>query len=99
MNHNPDYVKRDRLDIILEMLEVSNVPVKKTHILFKTSINFYQLKKYLNLLQHLEMLQKVKEPYKGYIITEKGRQLLTLFNHNGFGFPDNHKKEISSVPL
>lgn len=84
---------------MLEILEVSNIPVKKTHILYKTNINFYQLRRYLNLLQHLEMLQRIKEPYDCYIITEKGRQLLALFNISELDFPHNHKKEISSIPL
>ena len=82
MGQNSEYVKRDKLDILLGILGIANSTVKKTHILYRANINFYQLTKYLDLLQGLEMIEEVDEPYKGYKTTEKGRQMLELFNHN-----------------
>ena len=81
MGQNGEYVKRDKLDILLGILEISNIPIKKTHILYKANINFYQLTRYLDLLLSLEMLEEINEPYKGYRITEKGRQMLNLFRN------------------
>ena len=75
-----DYLKRDKLDILLEILTIAKTPIKKPHILYKANINFYQLKRYLDLLLHLEMLEEINDPHKAYRITEKGRQMLDLFN-------------------
>lgn len=80
MGHNGGYIKRDKLDILLRILEIATIPVKKTHILYKANINFYQLTRYLELLQSLEMLEEVSEPYTAYRITKKGREMLGLFN-------------------
>jgi len=76
---HPD-IRRDKLDIILRILEVGNTPVKKTHILYKAGINFYQLSRYLNFLLKLGLLEEFTEPYLGYRTTEKGRACLKLFN-------------------
>ncbi|MEM2760540.1 MAG: winged helix-turn-helix domain-containing protein [Nitrososphaerales archaeon] len=76
--------KRDRLNILLEILEMANVPIKKTHILYRANINFNQLTTYLNLLLRLEMIEQTKEPFVGYKITGKGRQMLDLFQLNTF---------------
>ena len=83
MGHNTDYIKRDKLEILLGILEIARSPVKKTHILYKANINFYQLTRYLDLLNGLEMLEEIDQPYKGYRTTEKGRQMLGLFNYDG----------------
>ena len=80
MNQKGNTVKRDKLHILLGILEIANVPIKKTHILYKANINYYQLTRYLNLLMELKMLEQISEPYNGYRITEKGRQMLNLFN-------------------
>ncbi|MEM3084838.1 MAG: winged helix-turn-helix domain-containing protein [Nitrososphaerales archaeon] len=79
MGHNDDYSKRDKLRILLEILEIGKTPVKKTHILYKANINFHQLTKYLDLLLSLQMLEEINDPFKGYRTTEKGRQMLDLF--------------------
>ncbi len=84
MGQNSEYIKRDKLDILLEILNIAQSSIKKTHILYKANINFYQLTRYLDLLMHLGMLEAVKTPYNAYRITEKGRQLLKLFDLNEF---------------
>jgi predicted transcriptional regulator len=85
----PDYVltqdihtdiRRDKLDIILRILEVGNSPVKKTHILYKAGINFYQLSRYLDLLLKTGMMEEVQTPFVAYRTTEKGRVLINLFS-------------------
>ena len=75
---HPD-IRRDKLDIILRILDVGSVPVKKTHILYKAGINFYQLTRYLDLLQKTGMIEQVNEPFPAYRTTEKGRVLINLF--------------------
>jgi predicted transcriptional regulator len=89
LHGKPDYVltqdihtdiRRDKLDIILRILEVGNSPVKKTHILYKAGINFYQLSRYLDLLLKTGMMEEVTSPFVAYRTTEKGRVLISLFS-------------------
>ena len=94
MSQNAEYVKRDKLDILLGILEIANVPIKKTHILYKANINFYQLTRYLDLLLGLGMLEQITEPFSGYRITEKGRQMLHLFNLGELDTAYDHKMNL-----
>lgn len=73
-------IRRDKLDIILHILNIGNTPVKKTHILYKAGINFYQLSRYLDLLLKTGMIEQIKEPYVAYRTTEKGRVLINMFS-------------------
>jgi predicted transcriptional regulator len=77
-NIQPD-IRRDKLDIILRILTIGNSPVKKTHILYKAGINFYQLSRYLDLLLKTGMMEQVNEPFLAFRTTEKGRVMLNLF--------------------
>ena len=72
--------KRDKLDLLLELLEATNEPTKKTHLIYRLRINYYQLTRYLDLLLKLEMVAEVSTPFEGYAITEKGRIMQSLFN-------------------
>jgi len=71
--------KRDQLDLLLELLKETKEPVKKTHILYRMRINYYQLSRYLNLLLGLGMVEEITDPLEGFKITEKGRTVLSLF--------------------
>jgi predicted transcriptional regulator len=71
--------KRDQLDLLLDMLKETKEPVKKTHILYRTRINYYQLSRYLNLLLKLNMVEEVTNPLEGFRITDKGGTMLSLF--------------------
>ena len=77
--HIQSDMRRDKLDIILRILEIGNSPVKKTHILYKAGINFYQLSRYLDLLLKTGMMEQIDEPFVAFRTTEKGRVLMNLF--------------------
>jgi len=77
--HIQSDMRRDKLDIILRILAIGNSPVKKTHILYKAGINFYQLSRYLDLLLKTGMMEEVTEPYVAFRTTEKGRVMINLF--------------------
>ena len=96
MGQNSDYVKRDKLDILLGILNIANITVKKTHILYKANINFYQLTRYLNLLRELKMLEEVTEPFNRFRTTEKGRTMLDLFNCNNLKNKDSELQQVVS---
>lgn len=72
--------KRDKLDIIVDLLEAVKEPAKKTHLLYTTKINYYQLIRYLDLLSRPGLLEEISDPFEGYIITRKGRILLMLLD-------------------
>ena len=73
------YERRDRMDILLTMLEIANEPTKKTHIIYTAKINFYQVSKYLDFLLKIGMIEQVNLPFRGYRTTDKGRVFLQLF--------------------
>jgi predicted transcriptional regulator len=73
--------KRDKLDLLLELLEATSEPIKKTHLIYKLRINYYQLSRYLDLLLRLEMVREVSVPFEGYVIAEKGRLMQKLFSN------------------
>lgn len=73
--------KRDKLDLLLELLEATNEPTKKTHLIYRLRINYYQLTRYLDLLLKLDMVKEVSRPFDGYTITDKGRIMLGLFRN------------------
>jgi predicted transcriptional regulator len=72
--------KRDKLDLVLELLDATSEPTKKTHLIYRLRINYYQLTRYLDLLLKLEMVEEVSKPFEGYAITEKGRIMRSLFS-------------------
>lgn len=70
--------RRDQIAMLIELLKETSEPVKKTHLLYRTRTNYYQITRYLNLLQKWDMIENVSQPFDGFRITEKGRTLLRL---------------------
>ena len=72
------FSRRGRLEIIYEILSLCNGGLtKRTHIMYKCNLSFQQLKKYLELLNLLGLLEKRKVAGKVlYQIMEKGREFL-----------------------
>jgi predicted transcriptional regulator len=87
-------MRRDKLDIILRILEIGNTPVKKTHILYKAGINFYQLSRYLDLLLKIGMVEQINEPHVAFRTTEKGRVMMNLFS--AIAEEDTGKRHIAA---
>jgi len=72
--------KRSELTLMMEILQNTVIPVKKTNLLYKTRINFQQLEKYLDLLMSKGLLEFISDPFNGYQITQKGVQLMELLD-------------------
>ena len=72
--------RRDELEIMLNLLDVSRQPIKKTHLLYNTNMNFNQLKRYLDMLLGMGLIEIVHSPFKGYRITNKGERFVTTLN-------------------
>jgi predicted transcriptional regulator len=72
--------RRDQLDLLMELLEATGEPVKKTRLLYITAMNHEQVTRHLDFLVSHHMVEKISRPFEGYRITDNGRTLLTLFN-------------------
>lgn len=65
--------RRDRLQIIAEILEIAKNGSLKTQIMYRANLSFAQLNEYLGLLLDVELLQESVENGKTmFKITEKG---------------------------
>lgn len=95
--HTQSDVRRDKLDIILRILAIGNSPVKKTHILYKAGINFYQLSRYLDLLLKTGMIEQINEPYVAFRTTEKGRVMMNLFSAIEIEVPESRSFASKAV--
>jgi predicted transcriptional regulator len=78
LEHSKQTEKRDKLEIMIQLLQTAREPIKKTRIMQVAYLNFYQVSKYLDYLIGAGLLQSISKPYPGYKITEKGRMFLTL---------------------
>lgn len=70
--------KRDKLDIMIQLLQIAREPIKKTRMMQVAYLNFHQVSKYLEYLINAGLLESVSKPYPGYKVSEKGRMFLTL---------------------
>ncbi|GFO96310.1 hypothetical protein ig2599ANME_0498 [groundwater metagenome] len=72
-------MRRSRIDIIIDVLEVANMGVNKTAVVYKTNLNFKLAEKYLGLLQMHGLVEnkvnKYKTTDKGKIFLEKAKEL------------------------
>ena len=66
-------MRRSRIDIIVEVLDVAKNGVNKTSIVYKTNLNFRIAERYLKLL---EIQGFVENKFDKYITTNKGRVFL-----------------------
>lgn len=64
--------------IIADLLNSMSQPIKLTHILYRTNLGYSQLRKYLDLLVSMELVQELSEPSRTFVITDKGRIFLQL---------------------
>jgi predicted transcriptional regulator len=73
--------RRDRVQILLMMIQSANVPIRKTHLMYGAGINFYQLEKHLAFLIGTGMIEELRheDDAIAYRTTEKGRLFSQLF--------------------
>lgn len=73
--------RRDRLNIIAEILEITQDCALKTQIMYRANLSFTQLNEYLDFMLRTRLLMKIveengKESYKA---TKKGLKYLQLY--------------------
>jgi predicted transcriptional regulator len=66
-------MRRSRIDIIIDVLEVAEMGVNKTSVVYKSNLNFKLADKYLELLQKHGLVENRVDKY---ITTDKGRVFL-----------------------
>ncbi len=79
MTQNEKSVKRDKFAIMLNILNLARTPIKRTQILYRANINFYQLTRYLELLIKVGMIEEKDSPTRNYRTTEKGLEFIKMF--------------------
>ena len=63
--------KRDRVEIIADILGLCSMPKTKTHIMYGTNLSWKMLQHYLSELQSLEFLE-VHNNSTRYVTTKRG---------------------------
>jgi predicted transcriptional regulator len=72
-------MRRSKIDIVVDVLEVTKNGVNKTAIVYKSNLNFRLAEKYLSLLEKQGLLEKKSDKYftsdKGKIFLGKAKDL------------------------
>lgn len=71
---------RSRIQIVADILEVTKGGSRKTRIMYLGNLSFDLVKKYLDLLLNLGLLEAKNNDEKTYHATEKGRRFLEEFS-------------------
>ncbi len=71
--------KRSRNDILVFILELlTETPLKKTQIMFKSNISWHTLNEALNTLLEKKLIEKEPDKSHFYKITERGSEVLNF---------------------
>lgn len=73
--------KRNQIELIVEFLDGTREPVRKTHLLYRLQINHHQVQNYIQMLLKFGMIREVSDPFVGFLITEKGLAVLEMFDY------------------
>ena len=65
--------KRNRIEILAEILEFCRQPQLRTHIMYQANLSWRPVTDYLHFCREMGVIVKVGKRYK---VTERGRQLL-----------------------
>jgi len=76
-------VRRDKITIMGDLLDIIQEPRRVTHILYKSNMSYVQLLKYLDNLKDLGLAEERIKPYRSYMITENGKTFMSLISRNG----------------
>jgi len=96
--------RRDRLNIIAEILDIAKDGALKTQIMYKANLSFAQLNTYLNLLLDAQLLEINRESRKNiYRTTRKGVEYMQSYKEvietlSGNPNNDNNCPKIKGGP-
>jgi predicted transcriptional regulator len=69
-------MRRDKLQIILDILDICVKGANKTKIVYQANLNFKMVNIYLDILTNDGLLDLDKDQSKLYVTTNKGKDLL-----------------------
>ncbi len=69
-------MRRDKFEIINDILSIARKPVGKTAILYGANLNSKRINKYLNLLLEKGFIEKKSSSLAKYEVTEKGKEFV-----------------------
>jgi len=69
--------RRHKLDVIFEILSLAQVGVNRTRLVYLTNINFSMLKRYLNVLYRMELIE---DQGKMLMTTPKGARFVEEYD-------------------
>jgi predicted transcriptional regulator len=67
--------KRDRVEIMADILGLCSTPQTKTQVMYGTNLSWKMLKHYLSQLQKLNLLENHDETKK-YVTAKKGKEFI-----------------------
>jgi len=70
--------RRDKIAIMLDLLNNIQEPMRLTHLLYKSNMSYSQLIKYLDTLKQLGLIQQQEKPHRVFMITDDGRSFVNL---------------------
>jgi len=76
-------VRRDKITIMGDLLDIIQEPRRVTHILYKSNMSYVQLLKYLDNLKNLGLAEERKKPFRSFMITENGKTFMSLISRHG----------------
>ena len=70
--------KRSETEIIHELLFTAQTDIKKTQLMYKTNMTYFQLNKYLDFMLEKGLIKEKERTSDGkiYYTTDKGKELL-----------------------
>lgn len=71
--------RRDRISILVDMLEAIGDGARKTHIVYKANLNFESCRRYLNSMRNAGLVEIHVGSQMKWAITEKGHAFLKKY--------------------
>jgi len=71
--------RRDRIEIIAEILRIAKKGVKKTHLVYKANLNHALLEEYLMRLEQQGLIARNINPGRKVQTTERGQQFVERY--------------------
>jgi predicted transcriptional regulator len=93
--------RRQKYDIIADILKIAAMGSKKTRLVYLSNLNFTILKEYLEILLKKELLEmsndEIYTTFKGFFYLEKYEEIQSLLNDKDHDEKIDIKPEIKDI--
>ncbi len=77
--------KREKIEIIIEILELCNSGVPKTYLVFKSNLNFKSVNSFLDIMEERGFIERRTSKFwttnKGRVFLEQAKEVMTTVIH------------------